>query len=114
MNVLQLKLIGFSFHVGSGCKSVESYYNAIKTCKSAYELAIKNNVNITIIDIGGGFPGIHTENSINIEEISEKINQAQHDFFSKEILIPFLISEIIDDILYPVSTIIVRCNRPDW
>ena len=85
MNVLQLKLIGFSFHVGSGCKSVESYYNAIKTCKSAYELAIKNNVNITIIDIGGGFPGIHTENSINIEEISEKINQAQQDFFSKEI-----------------------------
>jgi len=86
MNTLQLKLIGFSFHVGSGCKSVDSYYEAIKTCKSAYELAIKNNIDITIIDIGGGFPGINVENSINIEQIAETINKAQQDFFSKEIL----------------------------
>jgi ornithine decarboxylase len=86
MNTLQLKLIGFSFHVGSGCKSVDSYYEAIKTCKSAYELAIKNNIDITIIDIGGGFPGINIENSINIEQIAETINKAQQDFFSKEIL----------------------------
>ena len=86
MNTLQLKLIGFSFHVGSGCKSVDSYYDAIKTCKSAYELAIKNNIDITIIDIGGGFPGINVENSINIEQIAETINKAQQDFFSKEIL----------------------------
>ena len=86
MNTLQLKLIGFSFHVGSGCKSVDSYYEAIKTCKSAYELAIKNNIDITIIDIGGGFPGINVENSINIQQIAETINKAQQDFFSKEIL----------------------------
>ena len=86
MNTLQLKLIGFSFHVGSGCKSVDSYYEAIKTCKSAYELAIKNNIDITIIDIGGGFPGINVENSINIEQIAETINKAQQDFFSKEIV----------------------------
>lgn len=86
MNTLQLKLIGFSFHVGSGCKSVDSYYEAIKTCKSAYELAIKNNIDITIIDIGGGFPGINVENNINIEQIAETINKAQQDFFSKEIV----------------------------
>ena len=85
MNILNLKLVGFSFHVGSGCKSVDSYYNAIKTCKCAYDLAIKNNININIIDIGGGFPGIYSDTSINIEQIAEKINQAQRDFFNTEI-----------------------------
>jgi ornithine decarboxylase len=85
MKILKLKMIGFSFHVGSGCKSVESYYNAIKTCREAYDLAVKNNIHISIIDIGGGFPGVYSENSINIEQIAEKITQAQQDFFSKEI-----------------------------
>ena len=85
ITLLKLRLIGFSFHVGSGCKSVESYYNAIQTCKEAYNIALKNNINITIIDIGGGFPGINIPNGVNIEEIAEKINEAQDYFFKQEI-----------------------------
>ena len=85
IKLLKLKLIGFSFHVGSGCKSVDSYYTAIKTCRDAYDIALKYDMNITIIDIGGGFPGIHNEDGINIEEISEKINEAQQTFFQKEL-----------------------------
>ena len=84
MNVLKLQLVGFSFHVGSGCKSVESYYNAIKTCRDAYDLALKNNITISLIDIGGGFPGIHTETNINIEQIADKMKQSQQEFFNKE------------------------------
>ena len=85
MKLLKLKLFGFSFHVGSGCKSVDSYYTAIKMCKEAYDIALKNLVVIKIIDIGGGFPGIHDKNCINIEQIAEKINEAQQKFFGKEI-----------------------------
>ena len=85
IKLLKLKLVGFSFHVGSDCKSVESYYTAIKTCREAYDLSLKHNININIIDIGGGFPGIHVESGINIEQISEKINQAQRDFFGAEV-----------------------------
>jgi ornithine decarboxylase len=85
ITLLKLRLIGFSFHVGSGCKSVESYYNAIQTCKEAYNIALKNNINITIIDIGGGFPGINIPNGVNIEEIAEKMNEAQDYFFKQEI-----------------------------
>ena len=85
IKLLKLKLVGFSFHVGSDCKSVESYYTAIKTCREAYDLSLKHNININIIDIGGGFPGIHVESGINIEQISEKINQAQRDFFGTEV-----------------------------
>ena len=85
MNTLKLNLVGFSFHVGSGCRSLDSYYNAIKSCKEAYDIAAKNNINISVIDIGGGFPGIHSENNINIEQIAETVKKAQKDFFSKEI-----------------------------
>lgn len=85
IKLLKLKLCGFSFHVGSGCKSIESYYKAIETCRDAYDISLKNDIHINIIDIGGGFPGIHSNNNINIEEISEKINEAQKKFFEKEI-----------------------------
>jgi ornithine decarboxylase len=85
MNTLNLNLVGFSFHVGSGCRSLDNYYNAIKTCREAYDLAIKNNININIIDIGGGFPGVYSENTINIDQIAETINSAQKEFFSTEI-----------------------------
>jgi len=85
IKLLKLKLVGFSFHVGSDCKSVESYYSAIQTCREAYDLAAKHDIKINIIDIGGGFPGIYVEGGINIEQISEKINQAQRDFFGEEV-----------------------------
>ena len=86
MNVLKLQLVGFSFHVGSGCKSIESYYSAIQTCRNAYDIALKNNIKISIIDIGGGFPGIHIDNDdVNITTIAKAITKAQDDFFNIEI-----------------------------
>lgn len=84
VKLLKLNLIGFSFHVGSGCKSVDSYYNAIAICKGACDIAIKHDIAITIIDIGGGFPGVNNGNDINIEQIAEKIAEAQNTFFEKE------------------------------
>ena len=85
IKLLKLQLIGFSFHVGSGCESVESYYTAIKTCKDACNIALKYDITVSIIDIGGGFPGLNTTTGINIEQIAEKIKDAQKDFFNKEI-----------------------------
>jgi ornithine decarboxylase len=87
MNTLELQLVGFSFHVGSGCKSVESYYTAIRTCRNAHDIAIKNNMNISIIDVGGGFPGIYFDDDpVNIKHIADTINKAQRDFFNDEII----------------------------
>jgi len=76
---LGLNLKGFSFHVGSGCNCPNIYYDAIKICKNAYDIAIKNNIKINIIDIGGGFQ------SNNFDEISEYVIKAQTDFFINEL-----------------------------
>jgi len=79
---LQMNLVGFSFHVGSGCSDPRSYYNAIKDCAVSYKLSKDYGFNISIIDIGGGFPGV--DKNIRFAEICENINEAIADFFAYE------------------------------
>jgi len=79
---LQMNLVGFSFHVGSGCSDPRSYYNAIKDCAVSYKLSKNYGFNISIIDIGGGFPGV--DKNIRFAEICDNINEAIADFFASE------------------------------
>lgn len=80
---LKLDVTGFSFHVGSGCSSTENYYNAIGDCKKATEVAKELGIPISIIDIGGGFPGLDKE--IRFEDIATRVKEGMNDFFSDEI-----------------------------
>ena len=79
---LQMNLVGFSFHVGSGCSDPRSYYNAIKDCAVSYKLSKDYGFNISIIDIGGGFPGV--DKNIRFADICDNINEAIADFFASE------------------------------
>ena len=80
---LKLNVCGISFHVGSGCSSADSFYNALKDCKDATEIAKKLDVVISIIDIGGGFPGVNVD--VRFEDIALKINKGMSDFFQDEL-----------------------------
>ena len=80
---LKLDVCGFSFHVGSGCSSADSFYNAVKDCRDAVDIAKELNINVDMIDLGGGFPGVDT--NVKFEEISLQINKAIQDFFSEEL-----------------------------
>ena len=83
VKTLKLDITGFSFHVGSGCSSSDTFYNAISDCKKACDIAKKMGININVIDIGGGFPGIDRE--IKFEDISKRINDGINDFFLTEL-----------------------------
>ena len=78
---LKLNLVGFSFHVGSGCKDPYSYYTALKICKNAYTMALNRNIMASIIDIGGGFPGTNDAN-ISFDDIVYNINKGIKEYFS--------------------------------
>jgi diaminopimelate decarboxylase len=78
---LKLDVVGFSFHVGSGCSDSGVFYEAIHDCKKAVEIARRLNIQCSIIDIGGGFPG----NIQKFEDIAKSINNAMNDFFSEEL-----------------------------
>ena len=80
---LKLNVVGFSFHVGSGCSSATSFYEAIRDCKSATDIANDLGISISIIDLGGGFPGLDI--NVKFEDIAEQINNGIKDFFEKEL-----------------------------
>lgn len=54
---LGLDLIGVSFHVGSGCYSVDSFCNALDRARKVFDAAEKFGFYMTLLDIGGGWPG---------------------------------------------------------
>ena len=81
---LKLDVVGFSFHVGSGCTSVDNFYTAIEDCRTATDIALGLGIQISIIDIGGGFPGVDTA-TIRFEDIARKVNEAMMRFYGKEI-----------------------------
>jgi len=78
----EMNVVGFSFHVGSGCRTPYQYYNAIHECKKAALIAEKLGMKCSIIDVGGGFPG---NNSYLFNDIAQSIHQAMDDFFTEEI-----------------------------
>lgn len=80
---LKLNVIGLSFHVGSGCKSADNFYDAIKTCREATNIASGMGINISIVDIGGGFPGV--DKDVSFEDIAKNVNRGIDDFFGEEL-----------------------------
>jgi len=53
---LNLSFLGFSFHVGSLCSSPVAFYEALRTCRCAMDMATGLALDTRVIDIGGGFP----------------------------------------------------------
>jgi len=81
---LDLNVVGVSFHVGSGCTDANAYNDAIKRAKDVFIEAEEVGFNLTLLDIGGGFPGFSgIQNGIEIEfeEITKVINTAIDTYF---------------------------------
>lgn len=54
---LKMKVIGTSFHVGSGCNDFPAYDRAITTAKNLFKYGELLGFEMNLLDIGGGFPG---------------------------------------------------------
>lgn len=53
-----LKVVGVSFHIGSGCFDALKYDSAIALCRDAFDTAETLGMPpLYLVDIGGGFPG---------------------------------------------------------
>lgn len=51
------KMIGISFHVGSGCMDPPVYAKAIQAARKLFDFAKGVGYEFNLLDIGGGFPG---------------------------------------------------------
>ncbi|MHB1909805.1 MAG: type III PLP-dependent enzyme [Nitrososphaerales archaeon] len=79
---LNLNLAGVSFHVGSGCRDPHSYSSAIRDARKVFETAHNYGFSMTILDIGGGFPG--EDDKVTNEffaKIAREINESLETYF---------------------------------
>ncbi|KAJ8978822.1 hypothetical protein NQ317_018913 [Molorchus minor] len=75
---LDIKVIGVSFHVGSGSKDTTIYAKAIEAARYVFDVAENLGFNFNFLDIGGGFPGGKTK---DFYEIGRSINKALEMYF---------------------------------
>ncbi|GAA6096936.1 ornithine decarboxylase-like isoform X1 [Tachysurus ichikawai] len=77
---LGLDIIGVSFHVGSGCTDPETFTQAIADARCVFDMGAELGYNMTLLDIGGGFPG-SDDSKLKFEEITAVINPALDKYF---------------------------------
>uniref|UniRef100_A0A673UKL4 Antizyme inhibitor 2 n=1 Tax=Suricata suricatta TaxID=37032 RepID=A0A673UKL4_SURSU len=54
---LGLTVVGTSFHVGSNCQTPHSFMQAVADCRRVFEMGRAFGHDMSLLDIGGGFPG---------------------------------------------------------
>lgn len=66
---LGIKVVGISFHCGSGARP-ETYVQALKDAKWAFDAGLSLGHPMSVLDVGGGFPGVDTA-ELNLAEIAQ-------------------------------------------
>ncbi|ESO94475.1 hypothetical protein LOTGIDRAFT_178433 [Lottia gigantea] len=80
---LGLNVKGVSFHVGSGAEEVEAFSAAVKEAYNVFQMGLELGHDMTILDVGGGFPGQKTA-PICFEEVAMVLNEALDEYFPPE------------------------------
>jgi len=83
-----LNVVGLSFHVGSGQQTVEAYIDALDRAKSVFETAENLGIKLSVLDIGGGFPGDDDDEVyFGFEQVAQAISKKLDESFPKDIRI---------------------------
>jgi ornithine decarboxylase len=57
---LKVNVVGVSYHVGSGNGNADSFADAVRDARVAFDIASSMGFKFRLLDIGGGFPGSET------------------------------------------------------
>ena len=79
-----MKVVGISFHVGSGSRNPDAFYKAIKHAKEAFDISSKIGHDMKILDIGGGFYSDFDEDGELSTCVTDYINDGLKDFFDSD------------------------------
>ncbi|BFY99178.1 hypothetical protein BsWGS_02218 [Bradybaena similaris] len=77
---LDVNVMGVSFHVGSGVGEAQAFAYAVKQAHEAWQIATELGFKMTLLDIGGGFPG-QANAPITFTEIATVVNEALDTYF---------------------------------
>lgn len=107
---LNLNLVGVSFHVGTGSYDISTFSRAIEDASKIFKIASDYGLNLSILDIGGGFPGIDSAEP-SFEEFAQTINKSIEKHFGDKINLK-VIGEpgrfFAEECLYIVTKVVSR------
>jgi ornithine decarboxylase len=83
---LGANLIGVSFHVGSGCYSSQAWHDAIRLARRVFDAAQEADYKMTLLDIGGGYPGVD-DDGMTFEETIDGVAQILDDLFPADVTV---------------------------
>ena len=80
---INVTIVGCAFHVGTGCYNQAVFTKSIESAKRLFDLAKKPEYgfNLSILNIGGGFPGIDEDGKPSFVSMARIINQALEQYF---------------------------------
>eukprot|EP01133_Synstelium_polycarpum_P014603 gene14603-17267_t len=81
---MNLKVVGVSFHVGSGCFDAVAYDNALTMVRQVFDMAKKLDMHLKLVDIGGGFTG---SDDVMFGKFTEVIRVKTAELFDKDVRI---------------------------
>lgn len=85
--VLNLKVIGVSFHIGSGCFDPTKYRDALQLSRRVFDKAVEMGLPpMYFLDVGGGFPGgpADSTDEIPFENFASVIRDAMSECFPED------------------------------
>ena len=78
-NDIGANLCGLTFHVGSQCRNIDNWSQAIHSAKSIFKNMVRRGLKPELLDIGGGYPVRLSKPIPSIEYIGKVIKKALED-----------------------------------
>ncbi len=76
---------GITFHVGSQCLNMYNWDTALYKAKALWEMAEREGVKMSLLNIGGGYPINYTKGVVGVEAIERNIDRIIRDNFPSDI-----------------------------
>ena len=81
----KLVVEGISFHVGSQCTNPQNFIQSLHLSASIFAEAKSKGFNLTLLDLGGGFPAAYDDSVPALSSLAKTINSELNRLFPKTI-----------------------------
>ena len=78
-----LEPCGIAFHVGSQCTRPQTWVEAIEKSRRVWDKVGSKGIDLSVLNIGGGFPIEYIRPVPSLAEIADPVNEALSQLFSK-------------------------------
>jgi ornithine decarboxylase len=106
--------VGITFHVGSQCTNPYNWNIAIDKARILWDMAASRGLELSLLNIGGGYPINYTRSVVDIETIEKNIRKALSEKFPNRIQVHLEPGRaVVGDAGMLVSSVIGKAKRQD-